>query len=321
MLYVAFSLFPLAPLFPLFLTDALCVGVPQQFIGVVHEQSKYWKVTDLCLDHLIRMAKKSRAVLDWLVANPKYLDNMIGWLHTYPEPPAAVPAYLRDREPAEAQAIVLLKPAPERSYVSSVSSSMYGALMSVRGNIGAAMDVDRDTNASVPSGISPVKKMEALQAIKAGTALDNENATDSDVDFSERSFKFGEYVDCADTVNKWLVAQIVRIDGHRVEVWLPPTHASLLPPLPLLLTSPPPFSCRLLRPVCRCTSWVGLTNGMRRWMWLTRASVRWVSAPPPNSALRPNSRSTKAETPATLPPLLSSFLLSSPCCCLPPQRA
>ncbi len=111
-----------------------------QFIAVVHDQSKFWKVTDLCLDHLIRMAKKSRAVLDWLVANPKYLDNMIGWLHAYPEPPAAVPSYLRDREPTEAQAIVLLKPAPERSYAMSSASSVYGALgalMSMRGNMAA----------------------------------------------------------------------------------------------------------------------------------------------------------------------------------------
>jgi len=82
------------------------------------------------------------------------------------------------------------------------------------------MDDDRDRYGSVNthSGIPPAKKIEALRLIKEGKELDHENATDSDIDFSERVFKVGEFVDCQDSVNKWLVGQVVKIDANRIEV-------------------------------------------------------------------------------------------------------
>ncbi len=151
----------------------------------------------------------------------------------------------------------------------------------------------RNPYANGPTGLHPTKKMELLQLIKAGKELDGPNAavtdagnaSDSDLDFSERTFKVGEYVDCADSVKKWLPAQIIRIEGNRVEVGA----ADWQPSAPLLAHNPLiSLACCLL--ACRCTMWDGPTNGTKRWMWLTRVSCRSAPKPPPSSALRPKSR-------------------------------
>src|SRR6185312_1051869 len=63
-------------------------ALADQLVTLVHHQSRFWKFTDFCLEHLIRMARKSPTVSAWLVAHQQYCDNMIGWLQHYQEPPA-----------------------------------------------------------------------------------------------------------------------------------------------------------------------------------------------------------------------------------------
>jgi len=111
-----------------------------------------------------------------------------------------------------------------------MASMMYAAMgggvgmmmnrMGMGGGGGGGSGADRDENVGAPSGLHPTKKLEALLAIKAGTPIPEADlgASDSDIDFSERTFKLNEFVDVRDSVNKWLIAQIIRIDGARVEI-------------------------------------------------------------------------------------------------------
>jgi len=65
-------------------------------------------------------------------------------------------------------------------------------------------------------GLSPRKKFHALQAIKEGAPLDKDDASDSDVDLAEREFELGQWVDCKDTTNKWLCAQICKMTATKI---------------------------------------------------------------------------------------------------------
>jgi hypothetical protein len=51
----------------------------------------YWKMFDMCTDHLIRFAKKVPGVYKWLNAHPEQLDWIAAWLKTNPKPPAPLP--------------------------------------------------------------------------------------------------------------------------------------------------------------------------------------------------------------------------------------
>jgi len=93
-----------------------------------------------------------------------------------------------------------------------------GAYDRYSGRGGGLDEDDRDRNYNSHTGLPPAKKIEALRAIKDGKELDTDNATDSDIDFSERVFKVGDYVDCQDSVNKWMVAQVVKVEDTRVEI-------------------------------------------------------------------------------------------------------
>jgi len=140
----------------------------------------------------------------------------MAWIDKFPDPPQAFRA-AGAPEPDPARDMVLLKPVPENRNLGGALAAIGNFMMGPRQDPTAAERVD-PTAVSTPTGLPPAKKSETLKFIKEGKALDPEYATDSDIDFSERKFKFGEYIDCLDCVNKWAIASIVRIDGNRVEV-------------------------------------------------------------------------------------------------------
>jgi len=208
------------------LKDSLLVKrvdlVCKRLMAVIHAQSKYWKITDFCLEHLIRMAKKSPEVYQWLNGSKPVVDNIINWLTQWQQPPT------RD----DPNGPVLLKPqhagrpaaqAGAGAGAASAAGDLADPLQAqmaraTRANAHLYGNGAESSFSATATGLLPAKKAEALALIRDGKPLDNENCTDSDVDFSERTFKFGEYVDCLDCVNKWVIAQIVRVDGHRVEI-------------------------------------------------------------------------------------------------------
>jgi hypothetical protein len=84
----------------------------ESLVTVIHTQSRFWKITDFCFEHLLRMARKSRTVYTWLNAHQKYCENLIGWLHAYAEPPA--PSFHRGLGGAgDDSQVILLKPQSE----------------------------------------------------------------------------------------------------------------------------------------------------------------------------------------------------------------
>jgi len=153
--------------------------------------SRYWKITDYTLEHLIRMAKKSMAFYAALQANQPALDSILGWLTTYRDAPASY-----SREPQQVQ---LLKPTQNTSW---------------------AYQAHNNPAFSLPFGQTTVNKFALLTLVKEGKPLDNDQQTDSDIDFSDRTFKLHEWVDGQDTSNNWYPSQIIDVDstGTRVRI-------------------------------------------------------------------------------------------------------
>jgi len=166
-----------------------------EFTRVIGSQSKFWKITDMCIDHLIRQAKRVPEVYTWLHAHGSVLDVLISWLQTYPEPPSPFTSHrLNSADPRQLD-IQLLKPGQ--------SAYSYG---------------QTPANYNTYYGKAPREKQAVLESIKAGKPLDADPVSDSDVDFSDRVLPFGQWIDCIDTSNNWLCAQVVRVEGPKVEI-------------------------------------------------------------------------------------------------------
>jgi hypothetical protein len=101
-------------------------------LNVMESQQQYWKITDFCLEHLIRLAKRFDSVVGWLHANGQKLSWMLDWLVLHPNPPRA------------GEGMQMHKPNRHESLGSS-----YG-----------------------PTGLSTIKKKQALDAIKDGQPLE-----------------------------------------------------------------------------------------------------------------------------------------------------
>jgi hypothetical protein len=156
------------------------------FINTINSQFRYWKITDFCLEHLIRMVKKSPDVHKWMVEHASLIDPLSQWLTQHIEPPM----HSRDRGNND---VVLLKPAQQMYYQQGhQGNSAYG----------------------YPTR----KKFEFLEALKSGKELEAEGASDSDVDFSDRVLKEGDWVDCLDTSHNYLCSRIVRVEGTKVQI-------------------------------------------------------------------------------------------------------
>jgi len=160
--------------------------ISQSFLQTIQQQSQFWKITDFCIEHLIRMIKKNPLVLQWAQKHPNHLDTLLTWIANHAEPPAP---YRHDNR----SDIQLTKPQQQHGYQQQASyNTHYGA--------------------------HPRQKYQFLEAVKNGKELEAEGGSDSDVDFSDRELKMGQWVDCFDTSSNWLCASIVRVDGIKVEV-------------------------------------------------------------------------------------------------------
>jgi len=83
------------------------------FLTTIQSQTRYWKITDFCIEHLIRMIKKSQDVNKWMVDHNNLIDPLLQWLQQHVEPP-----YGRgDRD------VVLLKPVQQQYYQQHGNSS------------------------------------------------------------------------------------------------------------------------------------------------------------------------------------------------------
>jgi len=53
--------------------------------------------------------------------------------------------------------------------------------------------------------------------------LETTDASDSDEDYNDRKFEVGDWVDCLDSMNRWLCAKVMRVSTQkallRLEAW------------------------------------------------------------------------------------------------------
>jgi len=151
------------------------------YLGVMAVQQKYWKMTMTCAEHLIRMAKKVPQVYAWMNANFNKWEWVMGYISTYPKPPGV------------------------DSNIRFLKESRHG----VQG-------YQQERGYQMYPGIPPRDKLAALEAIRDGAQLDTNNATDSDEDLNDRVFVLGQWVDCKDSVQKWIWAQVVGVHEDKV---------------------------------------------------------------------------------------------------------
>jgi Ubiquitin carboxyl-terminal hydrolase len=192
------------------MTDGLAawrVGLLMEaLVATLHAQARYWKLTDLCLEHTIRLAKAA-PVAEWLRARPENVDRMVGWLTAHGEAPAltAADAPALTGAHAPAATMLLLKP--------GTGASAHRA--------GDPKGDDAQPKLHAPAGRPCKAKIAALTAIRTGQGRPEaagREGSDSEPDLSSRGFGEGEYIDCADTVNKWLVARVMRLEAGKVLV-------------------------------------------------------------------------------------------------------
>jgi len=155
-------------------------------LTVMKAQAKFWKITDFCIEHLIRMAKRTPECAAWLSTRPTAYDWVLTWLTANPRAP-------RGYDPAETT--ILHKPGKGPAE----TGSAYAA-----------------SHYPTHVGLSPRRKHAALDLLKNGQPLDKDDCTDSDIDLQDRTFEVGQWVDCLDSANKWLCAQVVAVSGTKI---------------------------------------------------------------------------------------------------------
>ena len=168
--------------------------IAHMLLEVIARQAKFWKITDLSIDHLIRIARRSPLALQYLHQHTAEVEPLLSFLTTYPEPP--VPRSFTHHLPSPSSSIQLWKPAHEH------------------------FTQQRSPSAFEVYGLSNRAKSAAIDAIMRGQELSDEGggASDSDTDFSDRVLHVGEWIDTLDTANKWLCAQVLQVEGSRVLV-------------------------------------------------------------------------------------------------------
>jgi hypothetical protein len=152
-------------------------------LTTMESQSKYWKCTDMSIEHLIRFAKLSEKCRAWLVANNARLEWVAKWLDDHPLPP------VMDEH------MELHKPNRVVNNWSTARSEAWQA-----------------------AGLSNARKKIAINLLREGKVLEKEDCEDSDQDLESRVFKVGDWVDARDRTEDWLPAQVKEIAGSRVLV-------------------------------------------------------------------------------------------------------
>lgn len=162
--------------------------VLSSLLTVMEDQQGYWKITDLCIEHLIRLAKKHKKCYEWLHANEQYLNWILSWLEIHQKPPYAdmrrndgIQLYKRNRSDQHWQQ----------------NNSFEG-----------------------PTGLPLVQKKICVDEIKEGHQLDARDCSDSDEDLDERVFEVGDHIDFHDSGSKlWCAAEVLKVVGNRVQVF------------------------------------------------------------------------------------------------------
>lgn len=145
-------------------------------LSTMEVQQRYWKMTDLCIDHLIRTAKNSPKCLKYLSKQGKRLDWLIAWLTQHP---------MADRECA------LYKPNRPQFWETK--------------NCPTGLSIARKKQA-----LEQIKDGKELDNEGAS------DSDEDPADFGERVFNVGDWVDFMDKHQRWYCAQVIRVETGKV---------------------------------------------------------------------------------------------------------
>jgi len=178
-------------------------------------QKKYWKETDYCIEHLIRLAKKLPSVKEWLIENKDRLSCLIIFLQNYPEVPSKYSKSKRD-SPTEPE--MKVHKSSKTCIKKNNRFGHHGTPDVPSGYVFTQMSPTQ------PYGLSNQAKLAYLEAIINGSAdqLDDENADDSDVEFENathtRWFRQKDELDVLDLDFNWLKSEVVVTWGNYIYI-------------------------------------------------------------------------------------------------------
>jgi len=156
--------------------------VLDSLLHTIEENKKWLRFTDFCLEHLIRMAKRSPRCYAWLQASPAKLSGLL--------------VYLRSRQ-------------SYTIYSSNYQGSNWKPNTTYE-------DTKRDYNAQYP--LPPI--LAFLQKVQDGHSLEltgEADGCDSDEDLVDRILRVNEKVDLH-TGYRWKEATVVSATGNRVGI-------------------------------------------------------------------------------------------------------
>lgn len=163
--------------------------IMKMLLRVMEEHKMFWRYTDFCMDHLIRLAKKSALVFAWMHEHHQIWEWMVKWLQDYPSRRDAGDLRVdKDRGGKERLRY-------HQEFQTYTQSSQY-----------------------THYGLSSKAKKITLAVIKEGQNIGSNNCDDSDIELHDRSFSVGDVLDVLDTDLKWLLAEVTVVMKHRVRV-------------------------------------------------------------------------------------------------------
>jgi hypothetical protein len=158
------------------LQDKRIEWVLSSVLSTMEMQQRFWKMTDMCIEHLIRTAKNNQKCLKYLSKQGKRLDWILTWLTQHPTPDRDCPLYK-----------------PNRPQFWEIK------------NYPTGLSVARKRQA-----VEQIKDGKELDNEGAS------DSDEDPADFPERVFTVGDWVDCADRHQRWHCAQVVRVENNKV---------------------------------------------------------------------------------------------------------
>jgi hypothetical protein len=193
--------------------DSRIDSVLSSLLTTMDEQKDFWKATDYCIDHLIRIAKSSDQAFTWLGENASSVEWILVWLQENSEPPSSYGNRSR---------VKLTKPSKSRQGgygYGGYNRSNYGGYNRVGAGYNAG-GYNRNSQKNSHYGITNYEKQQAIQAIlnQDVEALKAIEMEDSEMDLSLRVFEVEQKWDCQDKFGKWCQIEITELSKHQVKV-------------------------------------------------------------------------------------------------------